>query len=165
MRIDLVESAAQLEDAMTVRFAVFVDEQGVSPEGERDALDDDPRTVHLVAYGDDGAVVAAGRLLAPHSDDAHGVGTGHGAMNPANPHVGRLAVSVAARGTGVGRLLMERIEAEALERHSSGGTVRLELSAQHQAIPFYERLGYTVYGEPYLDEGIWHRDAFKDVTA
>ena len=32
-------------------------------------------------------------------------------------------------------------------------------------MPFYERLGYTAYGEAYLDEGIPHHDAFKDLTA
>ncbi len=44
MRVVEVTTAEQLADAMEVRFEVFVGEQGVSPEGERDSLDDDPRT-------------------------------------------------------------------------------------------------------------------------
>lgn len=164
MRIEAVKTERQFEDALRVRFAVFVGEQGVPADAERDLLDDDPRTLHAVAYSDDGEPVGTGRLLAPHTDTAHGQGTPHGQMDPANPHIGRLAVTSAARGTGAGRALMAFLEAGALERHAAHGAVRVELSAQDQAMEFYERLGYTAYGEGYLDEGIWHHDAFKDLT-
>ncbi|WP_062518408.1 GNAT family N-acetyltransferase [Demequina gelatinilytica] len=162
MRVDVVRSEAQLEEAMRVRFEVFVEEQGVSPDMERDAQDDDPRTVHVIVHGEDGAVLGTGRLLAPHTDGFH---ADHGAMDPATPHIGRLAVLAAARGTGAGRVLMEALEAEALARHGVGGRVRVELSAQDQALPFYARLGYVAHGDGYLDEGIPHHDAYKDVTA
>lgn len=173
-----VESPERMGAAYAVRFEVFVDEQGVSPEGERDDLDTDPRTLHCVVIADAGdgtgfeagAILATGRLLAPHSDSAHGEGTAHGAMDPATPHIGRVAVLARARGTGAGRAVMEALEAAALEKFGAPGpdgarTVRVELSAQDQAMPFYERLGYTVHGEGYLDEGIWHHDAYKDLTA
>jgi predicted GNAT family N-acyltransferase len=165
VRLVAVTTPEEFADALAVRFEVFVGEQGVSPEGERDDLDSDPRTLHVVAYGDDGAPLGAGRLLAPHTDSAHGVGSGHGAMHPANPHIGRLAVRAVARGTGAGRALMEYLEAAALERHGASGSVRVELSAQDQAMPFYERLGYVAFGDAYLDEGISHHDAYKDLTA
>ncbi|MFW2513523.1 GNAT family N-acetyltransferase [Demequina sp. SO4-13] len=165
MRVEAVTTERQFADALEVRFAVFVHEQGVPPEGERDELDDDPRTFHAVAYAGDGSPVGAGRLLAPHTDIAHGQGTPHGNMDPAHPHIGRLAVTSGARGTGAGRALMEFLEAAALERHGAHGHVRVELSAQDQAMAFYERLGYTAHGERYLDEGIWHHDAYKDLTA
>lgn len=164
MRVEAAVTEHQFADCLAVRFEVFVREQNVSEDGERDALDDDPRTLHCVAYGDDGAVVGAGRLLAPHTDTAHGAGSGHGAMDPATPHIGRVAVAKSARGTGAGRAIMEFLEAAALERHALGGSVRVELSAQDHAMPFYERLGYTAYGEGYLDEGIWHHDAYKDLS-
>ena len=162
MRVELVRTPEQLEQAMRVRLAVFVEEQGVSPDAERDALDDDPRTVHAVAYADDGEVLGTGRLLAPHTDSSHGEHA-HGTMDPATPHIGRLAVSAHARGTGTGRALMERLEAEAVVRHGAGGRVRVELSAQDQAMPFYALLGYRARGEAYLDEGIVHHDAYKDI--
>lgn len=164
MRIAPVQTERQFEDALTVRFAVFVDEQGVPADMERDMLDDDPRTLHAVAYSADGQPVATGRLLAPHTDTFHGPGTPYGAMDRANPHIGRLAVIAAARGTGVGRELMAFLESAALERHGAHGAVRVELSAQDQAMGFYERLGYTAHGEGYLDEGMWHHDAYKDLT-
>lgn len=169
MRIEAATTPEQFADALAVRFEVFVGEQGVSPDGERDDLDSDPRTLHAVAYDDAGGPVGAGRLLAPHTDTPHAPGVGHGvdghsAMDPATPHIGRLAVLGVARGTGVGAALMEFLEAAALERHGASGTVRVELSAQDQAMPFYERLGYTAYGDAYLDEGISHHDAYKDLS-
>ncbi|WP_062134616.1 GNAT family N-acetyltransferase [Demequina aestuarii] len=165
VRVEAVTTEAHFADALEVRFAVFVHEQGVSADSERDALDDDPRTLHAVAYDAHGRPVGAGRVLAPHTDTEHGQGTSHGAMDPANPHIGRLAVMASARGTGAGRALMKFLEAAALERHGAHGGVRVELSAQDQAMPFYQRLGYTAYGDGYLDEGIEHHDAYKDLTA
>jgi len=164
MRIVIATSPEEFADALAVRFEVFVGEQGVSPDGERDDLDSDPRTLHAVAYDDDGAPIGAGRLLAPHTDTPHAPGVGHGNMDPSTPHIGRLAVRAVARGTGVGVALMEFLEEQALLRHGASGSVRVELSAQDQAMPFYERLGYIAHGEPYLDEGIPHHDAFKDLS-
>lgn len=165
MRIEAVTTDAQFADALAVRFAVFVGEQGVSPDGERDEIDDLPSTLHVVAYADDGTPIGVGRLLAPHTDTMHGPAVGHGGMDPSVPHIGRLAVSAAARGTGAGKELMAFLEAAALERHGRSGSVRVELSAQDQALPFYERLGYAAFGDAYLDEGISHHDAFKVLTA
>lgn len=147
---------------MRVRFTVFVDEQGVSPDMERDAQDDDPRTVHVIVDDGTGTVLGTGRLLAPHTDEFH---ADHGGMDPANPHIGRVAVLARARGTGAGRVVMEALHAAALEHHGVDGRVRVELSAQDQAMPFYARLGYVAHGEGYLDEGIPHHDAYVDLVA
>jgi predicted GNAT family N-acyltransferase len=182
MKVIPVTTADELAVALEVRFEVFVDEQGVAPESEADHLDDDPRTLHclVVTDSDDffggsvapgyvpgvatgpppGTALATGRLVAPNTDVVHGEGS---IMDPANPHIGRVAVLAAARGTGAGRAVMEFLEAAALARHGASGTVRVELSAQDQAMPFYERLGYTAHGEGYLDEGIPHHDAYKDL--
>ena len=156
MRIILATELAQMEAALALRFAVFVGEQGVSPEGERDALDHAPDTVHFLALSGEGSspgepddVVGVGRLLGPGAD-------GH-------PHIGRVAIARERRRGGVGRALMEAIEREALARFGEDGAVTVALSAQVQAIPFYEAIGYVIAGEPYLDEGIWHRDATKVV--
>ena len=152
----VVETPEQRAAMTAIRMAVFVQEQNVSAEREMDALDDDPSTVHVLALDDDGAPLGTARLLAPHHDG-----------EPA--HVGRVAVLAAARGRGVGALLMTALEAEALERYGVVAdelrTVAVELSAQEQALGFYGRLGYVARPERYLDEAIWHRDAVKLVTA
>lgn len=187
MRVIHVTTPEELELALAVRWDVFVLEQGVSADAEQDALDTDPRTFHVVVVSDQddfltasaapgivpgvaegpmpGLILGTGRLLAPHTDFAHGEGTGHGAMDPSNPHIGRVAIAKAARGMGVGRIVMQELEAAALARHAANGRVRVELSAQDHAMPFYEKLGYVQYGDAYLDEGIWHHDAYKDLTA
>lgn len=187
MRIVHVTSPEELEWAWAVRYDVFVDEQGVDADAEVDALDTDPRTFHVVVLAEPlevmessiapgvvpsvatgplpGTVLGTGRLLAPHTDFAHGEGSPYGAMNPGNPHIGRVAVARSARGRGVGTVIMRELEAAALARHGAGGEVRVELSAQDHALGFYERLGYEPWGEGYLDEGIWHHDAFKIVRA
>ena len=71
----------------------------------------------------------------------------------------RVAVLQTERGTGIGKLLMERIETEAKgEKYS-----KLKLSAQLHAQKFYEKLGYQAQGEVYLDAGIEHIDMMKHI--
>lgn len=133
-----------------VRLEVFVVEQQVPVILEIDARDEEATTVHVLARGADGTPLAAGRLL---SDPAH----------PGEVHLGRLAVRLIARGTGLGASMVAAIEAEALARHGSG--VRVVLSAQEQAMGFYERCGYrAVSGERYMDAGIPHQDMARTLT-
>jgi predicted GNAT family N-acyltransferase len=157
--VERVTDDTGLAAAHALRLAVFVDEQGVPVEEEIDDLDTDPTTTHVLvrdgARG--GAVVGTGRLL---TDPAH----------PGEVHVGRVAVAASARGTGTGAAVMRALEEVALAEHAPSGpdgrrSVRVLLSAQVQAIGFYERLGYTVSGPVYLDAGIDHRDAVKILTA
>ena len=102
--------------------------------------------------GGTGEVVGTARLL---TDPAH----------PGEVHVGRVAVVASARGTGAGARLMHAAEQIALAEHAGpDGTVTVLLSAQVQAIGFYERVGYEVYGPVYPDAGIDHRDARKVLT-
>jgi predicted GNAT family N-acyltransferase len=163
VRIVRVTTPEQFAAALEVRVEVFVNEQGVALEAEHDALDGASSTVHVLALAEEphaegstssadleGKALGTGRLLAP-DDDGH-------------PHIGRVAVLARARRTGVGKALMDELERIAVERYGGGGPVVVALSAQVHAIPFYERLGYTIAGEPYLDEGIWHRDATKLVA-
>jgi len=164
MRVTTITTPEELAEAVAVRFAVFVVEQGVSPEAERDAIDVDTRTLQVIAYGDDGDVVGTGRLVAPHSDSAHGPAVGFGNMDPSHPHIGRLAVLSSARGAGAGKALMIELERQALALFGEGRRVRVELSAQDHALAFYRRLGYATFGDGYLDEGIPHHDAFKIVV-
>lgn len=156
VRVVRVETPEQRAAMTAIRMAVFVQEQKVAAEREMDALDDDPSTVHVLAIGDDGSALGTARLLPPHH-----------AGEPA--HIGRVAVSAAARGLGVGSLLMSVLEIVALERFGDVAdgvrSVSVELSAQEQALGFYDRMGYVARPERYLDEAIWHRDAVKVVTA
>ncbi len=126
---DWARHKAQL---LQVRYAVFVDEQGVPPELEHDALDAD--AIHLLARdAQDGAVATARMLL--------------------DGHIGRMAVSRAFRGQGIGTAMLQRLIRIAAER----GLRRLFLHAQCDAVPFYQRLGFVAEGEIFKDAGIDHQ--------
>jgi GNAT superfamily N-acetyltransferase len=58
-------------------------------------------------------------------------------------HVGLLFVPEQMRGTGVGSALMEAAEVEARKRNCRGAYVD---TFSFQAAPFYEKLGFTLFG-------------------
>lgn len=137
--IERVETEAKLADALDVRRAVFVDEQGVPEDRELDGRDDE--ATHFVAYLEDEAVGAA-RLR--EYDDATGKAE-------------RVAVLEAHRDEGIGRALMDALEAAARE----AGYERVLLHAQVPVVEFYEYLGYEVTSEEFEDAGIPHREMEK----
>ncbi len=143
LRLAVVTTPAQMNDALTIRRAVFIDEQGVSEEEEIDEYDGDPvettGVVHVVAYRR-GVAAATGRLMVHAPLDRH-------------VHIGRVAVLREYRGQGLGRAVMLALHNEAQRRGYAG----VALGAQLHAIRFYEQLGYIVSGEVYLDAGIEHR--------
>src|SRR4051812_26151311 len=121
-----------IDTLRSIRRQVFVEEQHVPESLEWDGLDDD--CVHVVAETSAGEAIGTGRLLP-------------------DGHLGRMAVLAPFRRCGVGgRLLLELIAAAA-ER----GQLEVVLSAQTHAIGFYERFGFEVISDEYLDAGIPHR--------
>jgi len=118
-------------EARRIRFAVFVEEQGVPAELELD--DRDAQCVHALAFEGNEAV-GTGRLLP-------------------DGHVGRMAVLKAWRGRGVGAALLERLVKAARER----GDREVRLSAQVHALGFYRAQGFSPYGEVYEEAGIPHQ--------
>ncbi len=132
----------QMLEALAVRRAVFIEEQGVPENLEIDEHDADPASVSsaihvLVRMG--GLPVATGRLLLSEPDG--------------RSHIGRVAVLAEQRRQGVGRAVMLALHRVALER----AVASITLAAQLHAISFYERLGYAAYGDVFLDAGIEHR--------
>ncbi len=117
-------------DALPLRVAVFVDEQGVPTDIESDGRDAD--ALHCVAYRD-GRAIATGRLL-PQAK------------------IGRMAVRADARGQGIGMRVLDALVARARAR----GDAAVELSAQCAAEGFYRRCGFETIGEPYREAGIEH---------
>ena len=130
----VASTAADRAAAYTVRHQVFVDEQGVAPELERDQAD--ATAVHVIAFLA-GEVVGTGRFV-----DA-GDGTAR---------VGRMAVLPDARGRGVGAAVLGGLETAAAERALRTVTLHAQLSARS----FYERLGYAAYGAEFTEAGIRH---------
>ncbi|MDQ1664889.1 MAG: hypothetical protein QOH75_920 [Actinomycetota bacterium] len=144
--IRLAGTPAEVLLAYAVRIEVFVDEQGVPRDLEIDELDDSAD--HFVAYDDAGVPVGAARLVVEPAGF-------EGAPSSTAPvgHLGRLAVLQPARGTGLGVQLVQAIE----RRAASQGLDLIALSAQTQALGFYQRLGYVAHGPEFDDAGLPHR--------
>jgi predicted GNAT family N-acyltransferase len=129
-----IAGPADRPEVVALRTRVFVDEQGVPPDIERD--DADATAVHAVSRDDAGRVVATGRLL---ERDGTAV-------------IGRMAADAAVRGQGHGAAVLAVLHREAVRR----GFREVELHAQVSARGFYERAGYTAVGEEYDEAGIAH---------
>jgi predicted GNAT family N-acyltransferase len=151
--VRLATTMPEIAHAFQVRNEVFVVEQGVPKHLEIDELDD--TADHFIAYDDAGVPVGAGRLVIEPAGF-------EGAPDSTSPvgHLGRLAVMKPARGTGLGVRLVEVIELQA----SKKGLRLVALSAQTQAIGFYERLGYTAHGPEFDDAGLPHRWMTKSLA-
>lgn len=138
-----VAGAEEHAAAMAVREAVFVREQGISVPDEFDARD--AAAEHLVALGEDGAIVATCRLFV---DDGATDGTAR---------LGRLAVLPQARGHGIASAMIAACEARA----RAAGAQRMVLDAQVAAMALYERAGYASHGAVFDDSGIPHQTMDK----
>lgn len=132
-RVEVVAHAAALPDLRRVRDEVFVAEQGVPAELERDAAHD-PSCVHVLARLEDGTPIGTGRL----SPDRH---------------IGRMAVRKPWRGHGVGGALLRAL----LDAAWLQGTQAVHLNAQVDAVEFYARHGFVPVGERFMEAGIAHQ--------
>jgi len=143
--VRLTQSSADRLAAWHIRERVFIREQGIEERIERDGLDEVAR--HLLAYDDDEAVGTA-RVLGV---DAEGGPIPFETARVAK--IGRMAVLPEKRRHGIGTRLLEAALA-LCRRH---GLERAELSAQEYVASFYERAGFRIEGEGYLEAGIPHR--------
>ncbi len=135
MKISVAETKAAQAACFAIRRAVFIEEQQIDEAEEWDA--DDATCTHYLAEDADGPAGTA-RMIAK-GDSAK---------------IGRVAVTQAHRGTGLGQRIVEVVLADAKAR----GFAEAELESQVTAIPFYERLGFVAEGPDYDDgSGILHR--------
>ncbi len=141
-----VADRARLDQALAVRFAVFVDEQHVPADEEIDEHDrSDPDARHaLVRERDDAAAIAAGRS---YRKDEHTV------------QIGRMAVAATHRKRGIGRAVLDALLADARER----GFRRASLHAQVHAASFYRAAGFTPVGPTFLECEIVHQAMERDL--
>ena len=131
LNIELVSWEKARNEAQRIRFAVFVEEQGVPAELEMDENDAD--CVHGLAYIE-GRAVGTGRLLP-------------------DGHIGRMAVLKEWRGHGAGKALLRALIEAARRR----GDRQVMLSAQTHALGFYRAEGFEPEGGEYEEAGIAHQ--------
>jgi len=130
-----VKRVSDPTECFALRYTVFVEEQNVPVSLERDALD--AGAIHLLETVD-GVPMGAARIV----------------LNGETGKIGRVCVLQPARGTGLGAALMR--EALTVLRDMPDIT-RAALGAQLDALGFYEKLGFTAYGDVFDDAGIDHR--------
>lgn len=136
IKVRLADWQKDNADIRRIREAVFIAEQNVPPELEWDA--DDNVAVHFLAMEDDYAIGTA-RLLQ-------------------DGQIGRVSVLKDWRGLKVGDALMQAAIVEAQNRDLS----QQKLTAQVHATAFYERLGFKVVSEEFLEAGLPHVEMVRD---
>jgi len=120
-----------------IRAEVFVGEQGLFRDSDRDGRDDDAATIKVLGFRGD---VAGGAVrLYPLDDAGHWQGD-------------RLAVLAGARGHGLGVPLVRFAVASATR--ISGRLMTAHI--QPRNVSFFERLGWHVSGEPEFYVGVPH---------
>lgn len=138
--VTVVDHAARVADLRQVRDAVFVQEQRVPVEIERDALD--AVCTHVLATDVDGRPLGTGRL-APDGK------------------IGRMAVLASHRGQGIGVALLRALIARAREL----GLREVHLHAQVDAEGFYAAEGFLPVGDRFEEAGIVHQAMQRSLAA
>jgi predicted GNAT family N-acyltransferase len=143
IQIIVARTKEDFESCFKIRTQVFVDEQRVPEEMERDEYEE--TALHFLTFVDGQAVGTARVIILEDGESAK---------------IGRVAILKSRRGLGLGKQLMLAIENANELSHCK----RFLLQAQTHALEFYTQLGYTAESSEFLDAGIPHREMNKSKT-
>jgi len=129
---------AELYAILQLRNAVFIVEQNCPYQ---DLDDKDQQSWHLMGWEGD-KLVAYTRIIPP-------------GVSYDEASIGRVVTATGSRKTGAGRELMQLSIQYCFEQFN---TRQIRIGAQAYLQQFYESLGFTVTGEPYLEDGIPHKE-------
>lgn len=135
-------SGAKWQAISALRRRVFIEEQNVPESEEWDSAD--ATATHVAAIYQNGEkyqLIGCARLLA-------------------DGQIGRMAVQKKWRGRGVGAALLQFTVG--LARRMRLETV--SLNAQTHAIGFYQRHGFVITGDEFIDAGIPHKKMYRTVS-
>ena len=116
---------------MQLRNRVFVEEQKVSAALEVDGKDSECQHVKAIV---DGLIIGTGRLLP-------------------NGFIGRMCVLAEYRNRNIGTMMLENLVQQALDR----GHQKVLLNAQSYIIPFYQKFGFRIDSDEFIEADIPHR--------
>jgi len=122
-----------IEDALSIRRKVFIEEQSVPEEIEIDDIDSFAE--HIIIY-EDNKPIATGRVF--KKDD--------------NFFLGRIAVLKEYRRKHFGKMAVKML----VNRGFNKGAEKIIIHAQTTAEEFYKKLGFESFGEKYYEAGIEH---------
>lgn len=115
----------------SVREAVFIREQGISPDLEWDGLDENCR--HALVLSHQGEAIGCGRMFA-------------------DGHIGRIAVLPNWRNRKVGTAIIESL----LDYARAHDYPQVDVDAQLHAVPFYHGFDFAEEGCIFMDAGLPH---------
>ncbi len=127
--------------AVDLRYAVLREPLGLNFTREQLLAED--KDIHIVYHTD--AMVIATLMLTP-------LDGGHIKMR-------QVAVDEQYQGAGIGAKIVEYSEAYALDH----GFHTMELSARKNAVSFYQKQGYNIVGDEYMEVTIPHYKMEKDL--
>ncbi|MGE7932922.1 GNAT family N-acetyltransferase [Viridibacillus arvi] len=145
MKTHKITTQEDLQKAFDIRVKVFVEEQKVPAEEEIDQFDHlGGECHHILVTNDEDQAVGTGRIRL-----VEGVGK-----------IQRVAILEEYRKLGLGRVIIQALEDIASKEL---GASKVKLDGQVQAQGFYEKLGYHVASDIFLDAGIEHVLMIKEV--
>lgn len=133
LHIKIVDNIDDMDICYKLREKVFIEEQNVPCEMERDEEDD--ISVHFLIF-----------------DHNTAIGTARVFSENGNAVIGRLCILKEHRGKNAGMLLMKEI----IEYCKKQNFEKIILGSQEHAIGFYSKLGFEVCSERYMDANIAH---------
>jgi predicted GNAT family N-acyltransferase len=142
MRIKVVSDEKELALAFKIRELVFMEEQNVSKELERDGLDKEASHI-LVSEGEKSIGTARMRIL-----------SGGKVMR-----VERMALLKDYRGKGRGKKMVDFL----INLAKDEGVEKIFLHAQYQVRNFYKKCGFRGQGERFMEAGIPHIGMYKKI--
>ncbi len=125
----------EFDEAVWLRYEVLRRPLGLEFTPEQ--LAEEYNQIHLAAYAPDGRLLAYLNLTPVDADIVK---------------MRQVVVAQAQQGSGVGTALVAESERLAAQLHFK----KMSLHARQVAVPFYERLGYAIVGEPFEEVGILH---------
>ena len=131
----------ELYAILRLRTEVFVVEQNCVFQ---DMDNKDQLAYHLMGW-ENNKLIAYTRLIPPH-------------LSYEEPSIGRVVTSASARGSGIGRKLMEKSIEEVIRLY---GKTPIKLGAQLYLKKFYESLGFIQSGDIYDEDGIDHIEMIR----
>jgi predicted GNAT family N-acyltransferase len=131
-RVEPADYHADFDDLRAVREEVFITEQNIPKDIEFDHID--PDCIHFIARDNFHQAIGTARL----SPDQK---------------FGRMAVLKTWRKKGVGKALLLAL----MDKARKLGWIEVTLNAQTESIKFYEKFGFAIVGDVFMEANIPHR--------
>jgi len=142
LEFKVAKSKKDLQACFDIRNQVFTHEQNVDPKYEKDGKE--TVATHFLAFFDKTPVGTA-RFFKLDDNSAK---------------ISRVAVLSKYRGKEIGKVLINEI----IEYSKKLGISTLILSSQSYVMEFYERFGFKVLGEEFMEANIPHYSMYLDIT-